>query len=72
MQKMSLKELESLSLMEKLQIMEAIWEDLRGHVESAEIPESHCRLLDARLERVAAGKASIREWDDVKHTIGRR
>jgi putative addiction module component (TIGR02574 family) len=69
---MSLKELENLSLVEKLQIMEAIWVDLRPHVETAAIPEEHRRLLDSRLERVAEGKSSIREWDEVKHSIGRR
>jgi hypothetical protein len=69
---MSLAEIENLPLMEKLRIMEVIWMDLRKHVESAKVPEKHWQLLDARRERVAGGQASIREWDDVKHTISWR
>jgi len=68
---MSLAEVSKLTLREKLQIMEVIWQDLRSHVDGLEAPESHCKLLDERQSRVASGKAHIRNWDDVKHSIGR-
>lgn len=68
---MSIAEVQKLPLREKLQIMEAIWLDLRQHVENLDAPKAHRDLLDSRRERVASGKVSIRDWDQVKHTIGR-
>jgi len=60
-----------LLLREKLQLMEAIWEDLRGRVDAIEIPEKHRRILDERRARVASGEATLLDWDRVKHSLGR-
>jgi putative addiction module component (TIGR02574 family) len=68
---MTIAEVKDLSLSEKLQIMEAIWQDLRDHVDSCPISPATRDLLDSRRQRVASGEASIRDWDDVKHSIGR-
>ena len=60
------------SLREKLQIMQAIWEDLRGHIDRIGVPESHALILDSRRERVESGTAGLLDWDQVKHMIGKR
>jgi hypothetical protein len=69
---MSAAELSQLSLREKLQIMESIWEELRGRVDRFEVPQSHKDLLDLRRRRAEAGEAKILDWDQVKHTVGRK
>lgn len=69
---MSLAEIARLSLREKFQIMEAIWEDLREASEGFDVPQSHRDLLDSRRERVRSGAATLLDWDAVKHSIGRR
>ena len=69
---MSTIEISHLSLREKFQVMQSIWEDLRGHVDRFEVPQSHKDLLEARRKRVEAGEAKILDWDQVKHTIGKR
>jgi hypothetical protein len=56
----------------KLDVRETPWSDREQETESTDVPEEHRRLLDSRLARVAAGKASIREWDEVKQSIGKR
>lgn len=68
---MSIAEVSKLTLREKLQIMELIWQDLRSHVDGMDAPESHRKLLDERQARVASGKAQVRDWDELKHSIGR-
>ncbi len=68
---MSIAEVHKLPLREKLQIMEAIWLDLRQHVDGLDAPQSHRKLLDSRRQRALSGEASIRDWDQVKQTIGR-
>ena len=68
---MTITDIKELSLSEKLQIMEAIWLDLREHVDACPIPPEHRALLDSRRERVKSGEAFIRDWDEVKNSIGR-
>lgn len=65
-------EISRFSLREKLQIMQMIWEDLRGHVDQMEVPESHRQLLNTRRQRVERGEAKLLDWDEVKHRIGKR
>lgn len=56
---MSIAEIHQLPIEEKLQMMEALWEDLREHFERMPIPAAHRALLDERrvahLERSAEG-----------------
>jgi Putative addiction module component len=52
--------------------MQTIWEDLRGHVDSMGVPESHTELLDSRRKRVESGASKLLDWNQVKHTIGKR
>ena len=51
--------------------MEAIWLDLRSHVENLDIPADHLRILDERTSRVAEGSSVLLDWDEVKHSIGK-
>lgn len=69
---MSTIELSRFTLREKLQIMQSIWEDLRSHVDRFEVPQSHKDILDERRRRVESGEAKLRDWDQVKYTIGKR
>ena len=68
---MSIAEVNNLTLREKLQIMEAIWIDLRQHVDALDAPQEHRDLLDSRRDRVASSQAALYDWDQVKHTIGK-
>jgi Putative addiction module component len=65
-------EISQFSLREKLQIMQTIWEDLRGHVDQMGVPESHTELLDSRRKRVESGASKLLDWNQVKHMIGKR
>jgi putative addiction module component (TIGR02574 family) len=69
---MSVADIRRLPLPEKLQLMEALWEDLRSHIQDSPVPDWHKKLLDERRQAVEQGTEKILEWDDVKNTIGRR
>lgn len=56
---------------QRLQIMQAIWEDMRSVAERDVIPEEMQQLLDARVSRVETGKARLLDWEDAKQSIGR-
>ena len=68
---MSATEVLQLPLRERLQIMEVLWEDLRGRADRFEVSQEQKELLDARRARVASGESKILDWDSVKHSIGR-
>jgi hypothetical protein len=68
---MTTDEIKGLPIEQKIQIMEALWDDLRERFERAEIPASVQRLLDERRERVRSGQARLLDWDSIKGTIGR-
>ena len=57
---------------EKLQIMEALWEDLRANAEQSPIAEWQKKLLDERRAAVEAGREEILDWDKVKGSLGTR
>ena len=46
-----MEEIKRLPIEQKIQMMEALWEDLRQRFERSEIPESVKRLLDERRDR---------------------
>jgi putative addiction module component (TIGR02574 family) len=69
---MTTEDVKALPIEQKLQIMEAIWEDLRERFDRLEISEQQKELLDRRRARVEKGEAKLLDWDSVKGTIGRR
>lgn len=69
---MSVAEVRQLPLAEKLQIMEAIWEDLRARAEEVPVPTWHKELLDERRKAVEEGREEVFEWDAVKDSLGLR
>ena len=66
------EDLKAMPLSEKLQIMEAIWVDLRDRFERLEVPPQLKDLLDQRRTRVRDGSAQLLDWDSVKTTLGRQ
>ena len=63
-------EIRSLPTGQKIQIMEAIWEDFRERFDATELSPSDKALLDERRERVAQGAARLHDWDAVKNALG--
>ncbi len=67
---MTISEIKNLPLNEKLQIMEALWEDLRSRTEGIPVPDWHKSLLDSRRKAVEEGREAIHDWDQVKNALG--
>jgi putative addiction module component (TIGR02574 family) len=68
---MTVEDVRALPIDRKIQIMEAIWEDLRDRFDRLEVPQEHKDLLDRRRSRVREGTARLLDWESVKSTIGR-
>jgi hypothetical protein len=68
---MTTEDVRALPVERKIQIMEAMWEDLRERFEPSEISPQRKQLLDRRRARVREGATRLLDWDAVKGTLGR-
>jgi Putative addiction module component len=64
--------LNEMSLSEKLQIMEALWDDLSRNADTLESPEWHRDVLEERERRIASGEARFTDWEHAKADIRKR
>jgi len=68
---MTAMDVKTMTVSEKMQLMEAIWEDFRSRVEESALPQPVQEMLDARRNRVASGERRLHDWDTVKFSFGR-
>ncbi|UVT15586.1 MAG: addiction module protein [Nitrospira sp.] len=61
--------LKSMTLQEKLAVMESLWEDLAGTPEAIESPSWHKTILDERRQRVTDGTTRFVDWETAKQDI---
>jgi Putative addiction module component len=64
--------LHEMTLEEKLQAMEALWDDLSRNPDSIESPSWHEDVLRERQQRVDSGEASFMDWEQAKAYIRSR
>lgn len=57
---------------EKLELMEAPWEDLARQPENVEVPQWHKELLDERLAALEKGSDRFIPWEEAKRDLERR
>jgi putative addiction module component len=62
-------ELDSMSVEEKLEAMEALWADLCRHEDKLPVYEWQKEILNERQERIASGKTRFIDWEEAKSLI---
>ena len=63
--------LQEMTVAEKLQIMEAIWEDLSRNSDALDSPAWHEDVLQEREQAIAKGEGQIRDWEAAKADLRR-
>ena len=61
--------LDRMTTREKLQIMEALWEDLSKKSDEFVSPSWHEKILSQRDENLSEGKDTIHDWNVAKGLI---
>jgi len=61
--------LDEMSLADKLQAMETLWDDLCHHVQDVAVPEWHHEELAAREAALAERKECFSDWETAKDQI---
>jgi hypothetical protein len=64
--------LSEMSVEEKLQAMEALWEDLSRNADLLESPAWHEEVLRERDRQLETGEASFMDWEQAKAHIRKR
>jgi hypothetical protein len=61
--------LDRMTTIEKIQIMEALWEDLSKKNDEFASPDWHGELLSIRDKNLSEGKDAIHDWNKAKDRI---
>jgi hypothetical protein len=64
--------LKDMTLQEKLDAMESLWEDLVRTPEAIESPAWHKEVLDERLRNLQDGKSQFVDWETAKEALRKK
>ncbi len=64
--------LSEMTVQDKLQVMDQIWEDLLSHEQDVSSPSWHQDLLAARTARVESGESRFIDFATVKEDVQKR
>ena len=64
--------LHQMSLPAKMELLEALWDELSRAPEQLESPEWHKDILEERRKRLQAGEEAVSDWEAAKEDIRRR
>jgi putative addiction module component (TIGR02574 family) len=64
--------LDKMTVAEKLEVIDRVWDDLRRNAESVPTPEWHKRILEDRRKAYERGEIDYSDWEDAKAEIRRR
>jgi putative addiction module component len=64
--------LKDMTLQEKLDAMESLWEDLVRTPEAIESPVWHKEVLDERLRNLQEGKTQFIDWETAKEALRKK
>ena len=63
--------IDQMTIEEKLQAMEAIWNDLCQHEEALPVHQWQKDILDERAQLIENGQAHFIEWEEAKKRISK-
>jgi len=61
--------LEKMTVVEKLRLMERLWDDLARRPQDVPSPDWHGDVLAERIKAVREGQTSFEDWDLVKRRL---
>jgi putative addiction module component (TIGR02574 family) len=63
--------IDKMTIEEKLQAMEALWNDLCQHEEALPVHDWQKEVLDERERQIERGEAQFVDWEEAKKRIAR-
>jgi putative addiction module component (TIGR02574 family) len=65
-------QLETMTVAEKLTLMERLWDDLSRRPENVPLPKWHGEVLMERIAAVRDGRSKFTDWDEAKQRLQER
>ena len=66
-----IKNILKLSVNERIQLVQTIWDSIATDTEGSQISEEHKRILDERLEAHKNNPNDVVSWNEVKKSVKR-
>lgn len=61
--------LDTMSVSEKVQLLERVWDNLCRHSGDVRSPEWHAAILKERQKQIEDGRMSVSPWSDAKERL---
>ena len=65
-------ELHKLSVQDKMEVAQSLWDDIAEEQSIGHFPETHRKILDERIKRIAEGEALYKTWSEVQQKFENR
>ena len=66
MTNIQMSELHKLSVKDKMEVVQTLCDDIAKEQSIGEFPESHKKILDERIQKIAEGEAIYKPWSEVQ------
>jgi putative addiction module component (TIGR02574 family) len=66
MTQLQMSELHKLSVQDKLEVVQTLWDDIAKEHQIQELSTEHKEILDERLLKINSGNASFKPWSEVQ------
>jgi putative addiction module component (TIGR02574 family) len=66
MTQLQMQSLHNLSLKEKINVVQTLWDDIAQEQSLYEISSAHKKIIDDRLSKINLGTSSFKSWDEVE------
>lgn len=65
----TLAEIKTLSVDDRIRLVEAIWQDIEGERQEVRLSEAQLRHLDRRIAAYEASPDDVLPWDEVRDSL---
>ena len=70
MTRLQLSELHKLSVKDKIKVVQTLWDDIAKEQSIDELPTTHKRILNERLQKISSDNVLFKPWSDVQNKYG--
>jgi len=66
MTRLQMAELHKLSIKDKIKVVQTLWDDIAKEQSIEELPDTHKKILNERLQKISNGSALLKPWSEVQ------
>ena len=67
-----MSELHKLSVADKLEVVQTLWDDIAKEQSMVGMPDAHKKILDERMRKISSGAATFKQWSEIQQKFAER